>query len=560
MKFKKIWSLLCFLGVPWIPLIAAGLYILDWRFGGGGGTSPPFPPDLEELKKVLGFGWFSSILIFGKNCMWIGTGRTYTFANWLDRYKPQPKEVNPKRKEAQNPEIPSEFLSLKPEGLVLGKYNRFFVRVPLKRNLVYHTLIMGLPGSGKSSLLLTMLLYQFHKEGKDPMTFFVTDLKPELAIKSCMIKGNPKVHVLNPLDRSPSSYGWDVFANLSPACGEDELFSELDEIVRVLIDVGNERNVFFTISGRNVVSSILAYAYLENMSFMSGIDFLMDDSIEAVIQDVLEKTEGKPQYQRIRRRLKPYAGKTGEAMEGIALAIYQNLSVMQKSSTRWFFQDCPRMASCQDLEQSVSLFFALPEDHIDEMAMLLKLVTAQIIRHCSSRPEKSHLIHMVLDEFPRWGGGESGIASMLQRFLATARSRNVAVTTAVQDYHQLVTIMSESEAKSFMGLCRVIAILSCQDAEAANKFCALASQYKEEQASYTVGGKSNGSYNLSYQDKDILKPSDLMQTLSKQEVILFINGFYAKARVPEAQYFNLPDLNEISKRCVEENKSNKEVF
>ena len=95
--------------------------------------------------------------------------------------------------------------------MVVGKKGDQYVRVAIKKGDTLNGIIMGSTGCGKSVLLLTMLLYQNHIS-PDPMTFFVLDIKPDLARKSVVIKGNQKVRTMDPENRN--TYGCDVYYRL----------------------------------------------------------------------------------------------------------------------------------------------------------------------------------------------------------------------------------------------------------------------------------------------------------------------------------------------------------
>lgn len=487
-----------------------------------------------------------------KNLMHIEDSKPIGLLTWLSNYKYEPSEISTRKKrKAQHPPIDEYLLSQEPDGLVLGKYHKYFVRVPIKKGNIQNMILMGAPGCGKSVLLITTLLYQLtykvKNKTKDSMTFYCIDIKPELAMKSCFIKGNKRVKVMNPVDRS--TYGWNPYYRLNKESTPDDIMAELDVIARALIDAGKgEENEFFYESARTIMKAVLFYTYKNGRSFMQGLDYLMNENISTLVSNTIEKTENKPEYRLVSKLLKPYADKQGEAFEGIELAFRQSLSCFTTQMVQFFLDGNPRKASPNDLEKKVSVFFSIPETKIDEYKCLLRLITMQIMQHCSGRSEDSHMLTLVIDEAARLG------SINWVNFLATSRSRQCATILAFQSYSQMQTCWSKEEAKSLFELCRIVAVLSCTDPDTAKMMSEWAGTYKEEKQSHNNGGKNDGTYSTSYDDKKILESVDIMTLQDTNEILLFIKGKYYRTDVAGARYFNIKMLNELSKSCVAYNR------
>ena len=485
--------------------------------------------------------------------MWISTSRKIGLFTWLEKYKYEPPESSSRKRKAQYPDIDSELLSDIPDGLVLGRKGKQFVRVPLKRGNILNAIIMGSTGCGKSVLLLTMLIYQLHHKPKknesfEPMVFFALDIKPELAKKSCVIKGNKKVHVMNPLDRS--SYGWDVYYHLKPNSTDDEIFSELDLISRALIDAGkSEKNEFFYQSGRNITTGVLFYTYKIGRSFMQGIEYLLDGDLSTVVKKTLEKVEEKADSRMVRTLLSPYADKSGEAFQGIELAVRESMAIFVRQNVKFFFDGNPRKASPLDLEKKITIFFSIHENLLEEYKTILRLTTMQVMEHCKERPENAHMLTLIIDEAARLG------AINWTDFLATSRSHQISTILAFQGISQMQKVWGKEDAKTLTELCRVIVTLSCSDPDMAKLLGEWAGEYKEEKRSTNNGGKNEGSYSTSYEDKKILTQSDIMSLQDCKEAIAFVKGKYMRMDVEKARYYNIPDLNRISESCLNINEN-----
>ena len=81
-----------------------------------------------------------------------------------------------------------------------------------------------------------------------------------------------------------------------------------------------------------------------------------------------------------------------------------------------------------------------------------------------------------------------------------------------------------------------------------------AGDYKEEKYSVNRGGKNDGSYSTSYEDKKILKQDDIFGLQEKGEAVHFVKGRYMRAKVEGARYYRIKDLNKISEQCKQYNE------
>ena len=556
MKRKRsTWEIVCITGIPWFFItVIAGIFVEKWWYTEHKGRVFEIT-SLSDIKALLGIAAAVTLLIFVKNSMWIGSSKKIGLFTFLDKWKYEPAEISSRKRKAQYPDIDPELLSDTPDGLVIGRKGKQFVRVPLKKGNILNCIIMGSTGCGKSVLLLTMLLYQLHHKPKkgesfEPMTFFALDIKPELAKKSCVIKGNKKVYVMNPLDRS--SYGWDVYYRLNADSTDDEIFSEMDLIARALIDAGKaDKNEFFYQSGRNITTGVLFYTFKIGRSFMQGVIYLLDGDLSTVVKKTLEKVEDKPEFRMVRSLLAPYADKTGEAFQGIELAVRESMAIFVRQNVNFFFDGNPRKASPLDLEKKITIFFSIHENLLEEYKTILRLTTMQVMAHCKERPENAHMVTLIIDEAARLG------AINWTDFLATSRSHQISTILAFQGISQMQKVWGKEDAKTLMELCRVIVTLSCADPDMARVLSDWAGEYKEEKHSTNNGGKNDGTYSLSYEDKKILTQADIMDLQDNKEAIAFVKGKYMRMDVNQARYYNIPELNKISEECVTINKESK---
>lgn len=547
-----LWSVLCLTGAPWMVILTiAGIYIKACYIDKYTRGAPFEIRTFDDIKDVVTYAGLAVFIIFMRNLMWLKSDRPIGLLTWIDKYQYEPPSESSRKRKAQYPDVPDELLSDEPDGLVLGCVKEKYLRVALKRGNILNSIIIGSTGCGKSVLILSMLLFQLHHEPKtgesfEPMVFFALDIKPELAKKSVKIAGNKGVHVMNPLDRS--SYGWDVYYRLTTDSTDDEIFSEMDLISRALIDAGkSDKNEFFYQSGRNITTGILFYTYKIGRSFVQGIDYLLDGDLATVVKKTLEKVAEKPEFRMVRTLLYPYADKSGEAFQGIELAVRESMAIFVRQNVKFFFDGNPRKASPLDLEKKITIFFSIHENLLEEYKTILRLTTMQVMEHCKERPENAHMLTLIIDEAARLG------AINWTDFLATSRSHQISTILAFQGISQMQKVWGKEDAKTLIELCRVIAVLSCTDPDMARILSDWVGDYKEEKRSVNEGSKSGGSYSMSYEDKKILTQADIMNLQDMGEVLLFIKGKYYRTNVTQARYYAIPELNEISTQCLDFN-------
>ncbi len=490
-----------------------------------------------------------ALFVFAKNFSFWSQNKPIRLFTWLHKYQWEPSQETGLGHKAKYPPIDDEYLSNVPDGLVLAKYGNKYVRYPISKGHARSAIILGTPGSGKSTLLLTTLIYQLHHKlhkGEERQVFFILDCKPELLRKSSY--PGKRIRELNIQDRSKC--GWDPYFNLNSTSTDDEVLSELDVIARALIDCGkNDKNEFFYSSARSIFKFLCLAEYKKGCSFIQSVNHIMDASLMVKIQDVLESAEGKPELIKVIKGLNGYVGKKGEAMESIENTLRENMEIFQRDNTQYFLDGNPRKMSPKALEKKISVAFTIKTTQIKDYKTILRLVVMQLLHFLEDRDEDtSHLITLVIDEAYRLG-----LINWID-FLSVCRSKQVACILAFQSLSQMMSVWSKEDTDSLLEMVSVIAILSCASSTTAKMVCDWAGEYLAEKYSFSVGGKNDGQTTKSYEAKKVLEPKDLMDIKKKDEIILFLDGTYYRAKVDRAKYFNISKLLEISQKCVEAHK------
>lgn len=549
---KKIWFLLCITGVPWFLTTVVAIHEILYQIY----CNDPRGRFSPDTNMIIYLSLATSFLIMLRNLQHISAGDEVGLFTWMRPVDYQQDTASEKKKNAQNPKIPGELLSAKPEGLILGKYKNNFVRFYIKSGQIMHALILGSVGTGKSTLLITSLIGylkerpQKTKSGnigyaKPDVAMFVVDIKPEL-YNAATNKKYPYTRTINPENRK--SFGWNVYYNINLNSPEDKIVEELDIIAKALIpEQKNSKNSFFSESGSNILVAILLYTFKKGMNFMEGLEYLMSDSLDNVLKEIMERVEGNPNYIRVKRTLTPYLGKKdNEGLQNIEMTIRQNLKPFLSDTFRWLLNDNPKKSSPLDLEKRISIFLCLKDSKMNSYSVLMRLITMQLVSHGTQRDSSSHALMYVIDESPRLGGK---VLKELTNFMALSRSFNVSCILLAQSITQFYTELSQEETETLMEICRILGVLSCKSKKQADLLSSWAGTYFEKKTSYSHKSQKNiNGYNTSYEEKPIINASDLMHLMDKKEILLFIDGNFYKANAEKARYYLIPEFKKISER------------
>lgn len=113
---------------------------------------------------------------------------------------------------------------------------------------------------------------------------------------------------------------------------------------------------------------------------------------------------------------------------------------------------------------------------------------------------------------------------------------------------------SKEDATSLVEMVSAIAVLSCTDPQTQKMICDWTGKYQEEHITTNMGKDRYGTYSKSFSEKKVLEPNDLMQLKRNQEIVMFLDGQYFCADCKGAKYFNIKELNEKSRQCLESYK------
>ena len=462
------------------------------------------------------------------------------------------------KKIAMEGKIPKEYLSSKPAGFTIGKKGRRYVRIPVDPRNILHTLVIGSPGSMKSTTLLNALVYNFNLAKKEEkMTVFTIDVKPELQRKSVIYdpeRGDVKV--IDPSSTSPIYYGWDVYYGLDKTSSDDEVEARADMIARSLISCreGSDNSIFYS-TAQNLMVAFLIYGFFSGKGFLDSMLQLMSVPMQDLVASILSDTEMCTVHSKLRLILQAYDTGEGsnEMLKDAEATMHEKLRIFGVSSVQYMLRDNPRKTSPQDLTKGTSIFLSLPDNLLKQYAPLINLITQQVISYLGSIPEWERseknvpVIWLLIDEFGSIG--HMDVEGALARF----RSRKKCIWLCVQGLSQLDDTYGQFGRRSIVTDCECNLIFSSKD-DIANKFFSdISGQYRETKISTHHNGASSfsESRNISSEYRPVYEASDFVQLRKNKKLICFVDGYHF--HIDKCPFFQIRELRELSDSIRKEN-------
>lgn len=445
---------------------------------------------------------------------------------------------------AMYPAIPSRYLSKKPNDFTLGKYHHKYFRLPIDLNDITHCLVIGAPGSFKSSTLLNALIWNFNfAKEKDKFTVFAMDVKPELARKSVDMNSN-QCHVFNPSLKE--GWGWDVWYGLdSTTSTDDEIIERADMLARaIIVNPNNGQNEFFYVSAQNLLTCFLGWGFVNGLGFTETIIQVLSVPLKDLISTVTfdPNMDG---HDSIKDPLRGYDDKTSDGMQDIELTMRQELRIFQTRSVRYQLDENHRKASPADLVNGISVFLAIPDNLLKQYSAIFRLITQQVLNFLSSIPEEERadhdapLIWMLIDEF-----GSIGKIPDILDALARLRSRKVSIWLAVQGLSQLDMAYGHDGSRAIVDNTETTLVFSCKDKSTVDIISSWCGQYLETKISKNkkpgriLGGSQSLSESGEY--RNVMDAVDIMGLRKNKELLVFDSG--NRFLIQKCPYWAIPLL------------------
>lgn len=471
------------------------------------------------------------------------------------------ERYTPARCKAMYPPINRKLLHKEPTGICIGKigfgiFKRYVCIDPSDKQIANHIVVIGNSSAGKSSgPILTSLITNFMQSDDShppPITYLVIDPKPELCKLSS--DGSKWTRILNPMARRGSSYGWDLYYDITPDSPIDRITDRIEGIVNVIIQDSNEKNAFFTDSAKNLLLGCLIYEFIVNKNnFIMSIKNILSSDLNSYIQII------KINYNCPKKVLMLLAefgdsNDNSNATQDIKKTLKQQTAVFTRQDTEWFLDSNINKLMCSPLclDESISMFLSIARADLTTFGVLFRIIISQCSDHLSRREDynsNDKPVAIIIDEFTNIGGTIPHFAEDL----GFIRSKKVTYVTIFQQYSQLQQLYGEKQARTILNMGHQL-ILSCEDTELgrifsdkAGEFIDRSVSYRESSGMFSVTSEKNVSTN---KEKRVRVMDDLTSLYPRFESIAFINGSQY-IRFDKCRYYLEPNLRKRSAGCVQ---------
>ena len=467
--------------------------------------------------------------------------------------------------DAAYPDIPAQYSSKIPTGLVLGKHKGKYAYCPIDKDGI-NAFCVGTPGSGKSVLLLGWLYSMMfrneiakgrHSKPGKPYNYFLVDIKGELFERLLGIKAQDykaeeykDFQVVAPA--VPTAYGYDVFYKIHREnVTETEIIKAVTDIADALVVSTGENSAYFTDNARKILSGVLYYFAKQGYDFLPIIQTLMrtglDELLTAIVSDAENQNMGV-----VLDKLKGFVGKgDNESVADIETTLKSYLEVFSYPELQWTLHGNPNKTSPAVLNDGkTNLDLAIHESKLVTYQPFFRLVTMQMLRHCESEFSEydNRYTMFIFDEAARIGQ-----INGLDAAMSTLRSKHTALVCLFQSISQFKDIYPKEKAQTLLNLCELKLFLSGSgDKDTTDYVSGMVGQYDVTKMAYkrkgVFGGKSDGNY--SSERRAVVEARDMMELRERGEAIAFVYGRYI--RCSKLQYWKDPYIAPILKRRQQE--------
>ncbi|MBQ6334256.1 MAG: type IV secretory system conjugative DNA transfer family protein [Erysipelotrichaceae bacterium] len=466
-------------------------------------------------------------------------------------------DLSADKKLAQDHPVPKKYLSKKPDGLTIGRKGRKYVRLPFEDS-PKHQLILGSPGSGKSTTLLNALLWNFNFEEtkKKLCSVLAIDVKPELQKKSSF-QEDPNIRIIDPtsVDKDdPCNFGFDLWYGLTPSDNDDRIKERAESIARSIIPDLSGDNAHFSGNAQKILSGFLMYGFVKGLSFSDTIAKVMSISVKDFIAEIITDPEMKD-HPKIVNKVKVFDGNDSNEMASIKDTMEKDLNIFDTESVKYCFSGNKQKVTPQLLSEGKSVFLTVPDHLLTTYKTVFGLIMELSLNYLMSIPEEKlrnrNPIWCLIDE-----GGTVYVPS-LEDVAARGRSKKIQLSLIVQSYAQLENLYGDRKARSILDCCKTTIVFSCNDNKTADTISKWCGYYRETKYAYSNNPSSYGqSTNSSIEYRPVMDISDIKSLERDNEVLAFVNGDWFKAN--KAPYYSIRQLSERSDQIISHNLSSKE--
>ena len=459
------------------------------------------------------------------------------------------------KRKAQYHPVPSKYLSAAPDGFTVGRDifgpRRRYVRLPFLDS-PEHQLILGSPGSNKSTTILNALIfnYNFANNRNRLRSVLAIDAKPELSKKS-VDESRPDVKIINPT--TYNSYGFDVWYGLSQYSSDDEIKERAEVIARALIPSLSGDNAHFSGNAQKILSGFLMYGFRKGLSFTYIIRYCMYISVQDLIAEILEDENMQKNHPKIIGKIKAFDGNTSDEFASIVDTLEMNLGIFDTDTVVHCFDDNPKKVTPEDLANGSSIFLAIPDHLLIQYRTVFGMIMELCLKHLMSISEED-----LKEQRPIWclvdEGGTIYVPSLLD-VASRGRSKKIQMSVVAQSYSQLEDLYGDRQARSILDCCKTTIVFSCNDTRTAKDLSFWTGTYRETKISTHHEGYIAGyaGQNVSEEFRPVMDVSDIKNLEKLGEVLVFAKGdWFLVKKMP---FYNIEEFRNLSDRLQSENIS-----
>ena len=444
------------------------------------------------------------------------------------------------KKSAMYPRVNKHMRYKTPTGVVFGKYRGRYICRDIKAD--GHVFCIGGSGSGKSSCVVIPTLLSNPKA-----RIFAVDIKGELSYKTAKY-GDKHNLIFNPQDRS--KWGYNPFFSLNKESKGQKIFEVMQTITYSLIPMpAGLKDPFWKNSARNLLIGLLIHYYKTGITeFVSIVDQILGRPVKEAIDEVMAKASKKSaEY----RYINQFSVMEDETLGGIVAEMNNHLVIFANDQDiRYAFKDNCNKLDPTMLEKEYSIYLSIREEKLSAYYDVMQLIINQTLSELEKRPEDAKPVIFIIDELPRILS-----AGKLDRLLdgaRTLRSRRVVLFLITQSTEALMSAFTENEVADLISNCPYVVVLSASSDKTQRAVCSWCGKYLARRQSWSGSG-TDRRVSVSYEEKDIVTPADLMTLANSGEAIIISPFGYN--RIKKVPYYKDRILKPMSEEIVKFNKS-----
>lgn len=330
-------------------------------------------------------------------------------------------------------------ISSLPDGIVFGKFGLFhYIYSPAEAES--HVACISKTGGGKTrSILIPTILSWLSKEDTTPFSRgnpgFAIDISGDI-VAALGDDYNEDIICFEPLNSNSPAY--DVLAPINRLSSEDEKLQALRALSFLLIpeEAVDDVSSYYERTGRDFLQACLITYYFKGLSFVEICDKVISSGIENTLYELADI--GNPEALSL---IAKFDGLKSAQLSNIYDAAHTALEIFRFPMVRHAFdiKNNPSRFDVSDIENNF-IFLVIPDHLKSTYALIIRLLSAQVLDHISARENYSgKKILVALDEFGSFG--KINITEPLEKY----RKKNCRIMILFQSISQLDINYSASE-------------------------------------------------------------------------------------------------------------------